>query len=118
MFILKVVQHGKFVKHCKVEVYLVDFMLAENSRPDEAVKKKFSKTDTIGTIEKAMKEHFNIPDNVSTRLWTKYSSITYEMLTADSMSKKIPESSIYAGQLILIEQQKSDGTWERAAQNK
>ena len=44
----KVVEHGMFVKHCKVEVYKNDFLLAENSDPSKTVKKKFSKSDTIG----------------------------------------------------------------------
>lgn len=37
-----------FVKHCKVEVYYIDLKLVENSKPDNPVKKKFSKSDTIG----------------------------------------------------------------------
>ena len=31
----KVVEHGMFVKHCKVEVYKVEFLLAENDNPDK-----------------------------------------------------------------------------------
>ncbi len=37
-----------FVKHCKVEVYYVELKLVENSKPDNFIKKKFSKSDTIG----------------------------------------------------------------------
>jgi hypothetical protein len=37
-----------FVKHCKVEVYFVELKLIENSKPENVVKKKFSKSDTIG----------------------------------------------------------------------
>ena len=43
----KVVEHGMFVKHCKVEVYKVEFLLAENENPDRTVKKRFSKADTL-----------------------------------------------------------------------
>ena len=43
----KVVEHGMFVKHCKVEVYKVEFLLAENDNPDKTVKKRFSKADTL-----------------------------------------------------------------------
>ena len=46
--LLQVVEHGMFVKHCKVEVYYIDLKLVENSKPDNPVKKKFSKSDTIG----------------------------------------------------------------------
>jgi len=37
-----------FVKHCKVEVYYVELKLVENSKPENFIKKKFSKSDTIG----------------------------------------------------------------------
>ena len=37
-----------FVKHCKVEVYKNDFLLAENSNLGKTYKKKFSKADTLG----------------------------------------------------------------------
>ena len=39
-----------FVKHCKVEVYYVELKLVENSKPENFIKKKFSKSDTIGKI--------------------------------------------------------------------
>lgn len=44
----KVVEHGMFVKRCKVEVYLMEFKLCENSQLDHIVTSKFSKGDTIG----------------------------------------------------------------------
>ena len=37
-----------FVKHCKVEVYYIEFQLAENSNLEETKKKQFSKSDTLG----------------------------------------------------------------------
>ena len=43
----KVVEHGMFVKHCKVEVYKVEFLLAEHGNPENTVKKRFSKADTL-----------------------------------------------------------------------
>ena len=39
-----------FVKHCKVEIYYTEFLLAENSNPQLTVKKKFSKSDTLGKL--------------------------------------------------------------------
>ena len=46
----KVVEHGMFVKHCKVEVYYIEFQLAENSDLDKIIRKKFSKSDTLGQL--------------------------------------------------------------------
>ena len=102
-----------FIKHCKVEVYFVVFQLAENSKPDETVKKKFSKSDTIGTIDKEMRKLFSIPEDAETRLWTKYSQSTYEQLT--KMESTVQDVGIYSSQVILIERKSEDGTWPRQA---
>ena len=48
----KVVEHGMFVKHCKVEVYKTDFSLAQHPDTEKTIKKKFSKADTIGELTK------------------------------------------------------------------
>lgn len=45
---LQVIEHGMFVKHCKVEVYLLELNLCENNNMDIAVTRYFSKADTIG----------------------------------------------------------------------
>ena len=44
----KVVEHGLYVKHCKVEVYLVEFKLALHPDVDAFQTKKFSRADTVG----------------------------------------------------------------------
>ena len=107
----KVIKQGKIVKHCKVEVYFTTFALAENSRPSKTVMKKFSKTDTLATIQKTMRELFNTPDNVHTRLWTKYTERTFELL--NNLETTVQDSSLFHGQLIIIDKQKLDGSWER-----
>ena len=92
----KVVEHGMFVKQFKVrifiepsrssnflfkvEVYYIEFQLAENSNLEEQKKKKFSKSDTLEEIQTVMKELFGIPALEETRLWNKYTSNTYEQL--------------------------------------
>lgn len=37
-----------FVKHCKVEVYLTELKLCEDSNMDNVITRRFSKADTIG----------------------------------------------------------------------
>ena len=105
------IEQGKIVKHCKVEVYYTAFLLAENSRPEETVKKKFSKCDLLSKIHKTMRDTFQIPDNVTTRLWTKYSERTFEKLS--NLETTVQDSSLWYDQVILIEKQNADGTWER-----
>merc|ERR1719370_116444 len=77
----KVVEHGMFVKQFKVEVYFIEFQLAENSNLEETKKQKFSKSDTLEQIQEVMKGLFSIPLEEETRLWNKYTSNTYEQLS-------------------------------------
>lgn len=44
----QVVEQGMFVKHCKVEVYLTELKLCEDSNMDNMITRRFSKADTIG----------------------------------------------------------------------
>lgn len=41
-------EYGLFVKHCKVEVYLLELKLCEHSDPNNVLSCHFSKADTIG----------------------------------------------------------------------
>ena len=43
----KVVEHGVFVKHCKVEVYLVELKLCHNNNMDDCEVRSFSRADVI-----------------------------------------------------------------------
>jgi hypothetical protein len=48
-FILfQVVENGVFVKHCKVEVYLLELRLCKDFNLENEIRHKFSKSDTIG----------------------------------------------------------------------
>eukprot|EP00057_Strongylocentrotus_purpuratus_P021281 XP_011675755.1 PREDICTED: ubiquitin carboxyl-terminal hydrolase 4 isoform X2 [Strongylocentrotus purpuratus] len=107
----KVVEYGMFVKHCKVEVYLMELKLCENSNLDNMVPQKFSKADTIETIEKEMKRLFNIEDEKETRIWNKYMSNTYEQLS--KKENTVQDAGLYQGQVLVIEQKNQDGTWPR-----
>ena len=46
----KVVEHGMFVKSCKVEVYLTALKLSKYSDPQTFVTRQFSKADTVGKL--------------------------------------------------------------------
>jgi hypothetical protein len=50
LFHFQVIETGKIVKHCKVEVYFIEFQLAENSQMDDKKMGKFSKGDTLGEL--------------------------------------------------------------------
>uniref|UniRef100_A0A667YNU4 Ubiquitin carboxyl-terminal hydrolase n=1 Tax=Myripristis murdjan TaxID=586833 RepID=A0A667YNU4_9TELE len=95
----KVVEHGMFVKHCKVEVYLLELNLCENDNMDNVVTRHFSKADTIDTIEKEMRSLFEIPSEKETRLWNKYMSNTYEQLNKPDST--VQDAGLFQGQVQL-----------------
>ncbi|KAF3826060.1 hypothetical protein GH733_006174 [Mirounga leonina] len=124
----KVVEQGMFVKHCKVEVYLTELKLCENGNMNNVVTRRFSKADTIDTIEKEIRKIFSIPDEKETRLWNKYMSNTFEPLNKPDST--IQDAGLYQGQVLfsstekhssivsylqvlVIEQKNEDGTWPR-----
>ncbi|XP_050960538.1 ubiquitin carboxyl-terminal hydrolase 15 isoform X2 [Labeo rohita] len=109
----KVVEQGMFVKHCKVEVYLTELKLCEDSNMDNVVTRRFSKADTIDTIEREMRKLFSIPDEKETRLWNKYMSNTFEPLNKPDST--IQDAGLYQGQVLVIEQKNEDGTWPRGS---
>ncbi|CAH2312516.1 ubiquitin carboxyl-terminal hydrolase 4 isoform X1 [Pelobates cultripes] len=112
----KVVEHGMFVKHCKVEVYLIELKLCNDSEPDTLIPRHFSKADTIETIEKEMRNIFSIPVEKETRLWNRYMTNTYEQLTKPENT--VQDAGLYQGQVLVIEQRNADGTWPRQSQSK
>ncbi|KAG8128368.1 hypothetical protein E2320_015218 [Naja naja] len=107
----KVVEYGLFVKHCKVEVYLLELKLCQDSDPTELVDSYFSKADTIATIEKEMRKQFNIPDCKEVRLWNRCTSNAYEQLS--KLDSTIQDAGLYQGQVVLIELKNEDGSWPR-----
>uniref|UniRef100_A0A672LUX9 Ubiquitin carboxyl-terminal hydrolase n=1 Tax=Sinocyclocheilus grahami TaxID=75366 RepID=A0A672LUX9_SINGR len=109
--IRKVVEHGMFVKHCKVEVYLLELNLCDNDNTDKVVTRHFSKADTIDTIEKEMRSLFDIPSEKETRLWNKYMSNTYEQL--NKLDSTVQDAGLFQGQVLVIEKKNEDGTWPR-----
>lgn len=53
------VEQGMFVKHCKVEVYLTELKLCEDSNMENVVLRRFSKADTIGTPQQQLRAKLN-----------------------------------------------------------
>uniref|UniRef100_A0A3Q2CBG1 Ubiquitin carboxyl-terminal hydrolase n=1 Tax=Cyprinodon variegatus TaxID=28743 RepID=A0A3Q2CBG1_CYPVA len=111
----KVVEQGMFVKHCKVEVYLTELKLCEDSNMDNVITRRFSKADTIDMIEKEMRKLFSIPDEKETRLWNRYMSNTFEPLNKPDST--IQDAGLYQGQVLVIEQKNEDGSWPRGSMN-
>ncbi|XP_076078231.1 ubiquitin carboxyl-terminal hydrolase 15-like isoform X1 [Mytilus galloprovincialis] len=111
----KVIEQGMFVKHCKVEVYMLDVKMCENSNLEKIINKSMSRADTIEDLEKEMRKTFEIAEDKEVRLWYKYMSNTYEHLSKKEST--LQDAALYSGQVIVIEQKNEDGTWPRQAKN-
>ena len=44
----RVVEYGLYMKHCKVEVYLLNFKLTLHPKLSETTVEQFSRADTVG----------------------------------------------------------------------
>ena len=108
-----VIEDGMFVKQLKVEVYLIELHVAENSNMREQKMKKFSRTDTLAEVQNVIKELFGIPALEETRLWYKYNSYSYEQLSRLDMT--VSDAGLFSGQLVFIERKNEDGSWPRQA---
>ncbi|KAH9512955.1 Ubiquitin carboxyl-terminal hydrolase 15, partial [Bulinus truncatus] len=111
----KVIEQGMFVKHCKVEVYLMELKLCENSDTATVVTHAFSRADTIATIEQEMRRIFSIPEEKEVRLWNRYMSNTYELLSKKEVT--LQDAGLYQGQVIVVEVKNDDGNWPRQAKS-
>ena len=61
-------------------------------------------------IENEMRRLFNVPEDVSTRLWNKYSGETLELLSKPEQT--LVEAGLFENQLLVLEKQ-IDGQWQR-----
>jgi len=105
----KVVECELYGKNFEVEVYLMEFKLSQCSDPETLITREFSKGDTIGHVMSEMKKVFNIPQDTETRVWKKFISHSWELLT--KLEQMVREACPLPGQVLLIEQKNDDGTW-------
>ena len=115
-------EHGLYAKHCKVEVYLLEFKLSLHPKLNEPVNKSFSRADTIGTLcielclfflfscvtssslpsspadlEAELRSTFDVEKDVQCRVWHRYMTSTYELLSDPKQS--LQDAGLYNGQV-------------------
>lgn len=103
------IEFGTFVKHCKVEVYLIQLNLCNNFDLSKSVLYKFSAADLIQKIENVMRNIYQIPSESDTRLWGSYSSGQFDLLP---LNKAIQDIPLAQNQFIVIESKPADQQWE------
>ena len=96
----KVVEHGMYMKHCKVEVYLLEFKLSLHPISNTTKTRSFSRADTVGDLEAALKEEFEVDSNCECRVWHRFMTHTYELLS--NSSQTLQDAGLYNGQVSYL----------------
>uniref|UniRef100_A0A1X7SQT9 DUSP domain-containing protein n=1 Tax=Amphimedon queenslandica TaxID=400682 RepID=A0A1X7SQT9_AMPQE len=110
--IRNVVEYGQYVKHLKVEVYLIDLKLCVHPNINDIKTGSFSGVDTISRLMTVIKEQFNIPDTTECRLWQQYMMNCFELL--NNLQQTVAGAGIYGEQMIILEIRNPDGTWPKS----
>ncbi len=106
VFPRKVIEEGKLIKQLKVEAYPMEFNLCCHPELDDIRLKEFSRADTVGEIEKAMRSIFEIEDTIEIQLWSRVLSNVFDPIT--DYEERIGDAGLSHGQLIIVEIKKDD----------
>ena len=93
----KVVEHGTHMKHCKVEVYQLEFKLTIHPNINDFKFWSFSRGDTVGYLEAILKEEFKVEKDAECRIWHRFMTHTYELLS--NPSQTLQDVGLYNGQV-------------------
>lgn len=93
----------------KVEVYPIEIFLCLHSNMENAITTKFSRTDSIHSIQRAMCQAFSVPPGSECRLWMKSSDSSCERLRNVHMS--VLDACLSSGMTVIMETRNADGTW-------
>ena len=92
----KVVEHGMYIKHCKVETYLLEFKLTIHPNIDDFKPCSFSRDDTVADLEAVIREEFDIEKDAECRIWHRFMT-HYELLS--NPSQTLQDAGLYNTQV-------------------
>ena len=107
----EVVGYGKFVKQCKVEIYHLELRTCVYPKENEFKTVIISRVDTLHTLDRKIRESYNISPDKQTRVYNRYMTFTYELIR--DMNQEAQNVGLFDGQCVLLEVQNVDGTWPR-----
>ena len=70
-----------------------------------------SRCDTIYTLDKLIRQVFNVESTKHTRIYNRYMTYTYDLI--QDLNLEAHSVGILDGQCVLLEVQNRDGTWPR-----
>ena len=94
----KVVEHGMYMKHIKVEVYLLEFKLVIYPNFEDFKPHGFSRADTVGDVEAVLRKEFEVEKDAECRVWHRFMRThTYELLS--NSSQTLQAAGLFNGQV-------------------
>ena len=100
VIVRKVVEHGMYMKHCKVEVYLLEFKLCVHPNFNNVKPHSFSRGDTVGDLEVVLRKEFEVEEDIECRVWHRFTTHTYELLP--NRSQTLQDAGLYNGQVMIV----------------
>jgi ubiquitin carboxyl-terminal hydrolase 4/11/15 len=94
----KVVDHGMYMKHRKVEVYLLEFKLTIHPNFHNFKWHSFSRVNTVEYLEAMIKKEFEVEEGAVCRVWHRFMTHTYELLS--NRSQTLQDAGLYNGQVL------------------
>ena len=107
----QVIEYGKYVKHCKVEVYPLELKACFYPNESDYKIVTISRCDTIHTLDMLIKQTFNIESTKHTHVYNRYMACTYVLII--DMNLEAQNVGLFDRQYVLLEVQNRDGTWPR-----
>ena len=82
-----------------VEVYLLEFKLTIHPNISDFKCRSFSRIDTVGDLEAALRKEFKVEKNAECRVWYRFmtGTLTYELLS--NCSQTLQDAGLYNGQV-------------------
>ena len=95
----KVVEHGIYMKHCKVEVYLLEFRLSLYPNTESTKTRLFSRADTVGDLEAALREEFQVEKAAECQVWYQFMPHAYELI--HDSTQTLQDADLHSGQVYI-----------------
>ena len=109
----KVIEYGKCVKQCKVEVYPLQLKACLYHNVEDYKTVTLSRCDTIHTLDMLIRQVYSIESTKHTRVYYRYMN-TYELIK--DVNLEAQDIGLFYGQCLLLEVQNMGGTWPRKFQ--
>ena len=97
----KVIEYGMYMKHLKVEAYLLESKLTIHPNFYNLKCHSFSRADTVGYLEAVIRKEFEVEEDAECRVWHRFMTHQYELLS--NHSQTLQDAGLNNGQVVKLE---------------